>query len=98
MSNFSFDRNLLPPPNAVLQRLGITVTGKMNAGGFWVLRCPFHKEGKESRPSFNMHAIDGFYRCHACGIKGGDVLAFYMAITHKEFREAVIDLGAGRSA
>lgn len=98
MSNLSFVRDLLPPPSVVLQRLGIVVPGKMNAGGFWLLRCPFHKEGNESNPSLNIHAIEGFYRCHACGAKGRDILAFYMALTRKDFREAIIDLGAGRSA
>ena len=98
MNNVSFDRDRLPAPNVVLQRLGIKVAGKMNGGGFWMLYCPFHKDGNESRPSLNVHAVKGFYRCHACGVKGGDILAFYMAITHKDFCDAIADLGAVRSA
>lgn len=32
----------------------------------------------------NLHKTSGHYRCHACGAKGSDILAFYMNITGKK--------------
>lgn len=88
-----FCRAKLPSPAMVLQRLMIPVLG-INHAGFFILRCPFHKNGQEQHPSLNFHATSGHYRCHACGACGGDVLAFYMTVTGKDFRDAAHDLGA----
>ena len=33
------------------------------------------------------------FRCHACGVKGGDVIALHRLITGMGFAEAVRDLG-----
>lgn len=88
-----FNRALLPTPLTVLSQLGIH-PGKPNQSGYWKLCCPFHKDGKESNPSLNLHHINGHYRCHACGVKGGDILDFYMQITSLGFIDACIALGA----
>lgn len=88
-----FNRDLLPRPITVLRQFNIK-PGKINHRGYWQLRCPFHKNANESHPSFNLHHVDGHYRCHACGIKGRDILAFYMHKTGKRFIDAVIALGA----
>jgi hypothetical protein len=88
-----FNRSALPMPIAVLTKLGIK-PGKANQGGFWSLRCPFHKNGKELKPSLNLQQVQGYYRCHACGAKGGDILSFYMDVTGKHFVAAAYELGA----
>jgi hypothetical protein len=88
-----FSRALLPAPHFVLKLLGIQ-PGRTNNRGYWRIRCPFHKQGKELNPSFNLHHGDGHYRCHACGVKGRDILDFYMCITGKKFIDACIALGA----
>jgi DNA primase len=83
----------LPCPIAVLKKLGVK-PGKANSAGYWSLRCPVHKGGFEAVPSLNMQQITGHYRCHACGIKGGDALEFYRHATNKGFVESAKDLGA----
>lgn len=90
---FHFNRSLLPMPIVVLQRFGIK-PGKANRGGYWILCCPFHKDGKEKNPSLHLQQVKGNYRCHACGIKGGDILSFYRAVTGKSFKDAAQELGA----
>lgn len=37
------------------------------------LKCPFHKGGNESKPSFYVNVVNGVYFCHTCNI-GGPVL------------------------
>lgn len=88
-----FNKSGLALPVSVLGRLGIAHK-QVNAKGYWVLRCPFHKDGQEKNPSLNVHYINGHYRCHTCGEKGGDILAFYMAVTGKKFFESACELGA----
>jgi len=87
-----FNRSRLPNPIDVLHQLDI-ITEKANSKGYLKLRCPFHKDGNEKTPSLNLHKTTGHYRCHACGTKGTDILAFYMGITDKSFVEAAKDLG-----
>lgn len=88
-----FNRANLPSPLTVLNQLGIH-PGKTNSQGYWLLPCPFHKNGKELNPSFNLHHLKGHYGCHACGAKGGDIIQFYRQVTGASFIEAVIALGA----
>lgn len=88
-----FNRFYLPTPIRLLDQLGI-LPQKENAKGYIKLRCPFHKDGNEKTPSLSMHKSEGHYRCHACGAKGGDILAFYMNITGKPFITAAKELGA----
>jgi hypothetical protein len=87
------NRKLLPTPLTVLSQLSIR-PGRPNQPGYWKLCCPFHKDGKESNPSLNLHHTNGHYRCHACGAKGGDILDFYMQITSLGFIDACISLSA----
>ena len=88
-----FNRSALPMPIVGLDRLGIKA-GKANRGGFWVLCCPFHKDGREKNPSLHLQQVTGHYRCHACGAKGGNILDFYRAVTGKSFKNAARELGA----
>jgi DNA primase len=37
--------------------------------------------------------VDGHFRCHACGARGGDIIALHMLVTGKSFIEAVHELG-----
>lgn len=59
------------------------------AGGKLAVFCPFHKDGKESNPSLMMNIKDGHFRCFTCGAKGGDVIAFYRAVTGDSFGSAL---------
>jgi DNA primase len=87
-------KSQLLSPAAVLDMLGVRYhrTGAVISG-----YCPFHKEGKERNPSLIMDAKDGHYKCFACGEKGGDVIAFYRAVTGKCFKSAIRALSAWRA-
>lgn len=86
----SFSKENLPPPKKVLELLNIRYLAR---GGDWIqVFCPFHANGQERNSSLSMHTQSGHYKCHACGAKGGDVIAFYRAITGCGFREALKDL------
>ena len=92
-----FNKSSLPLPIAVLGKLKIKPKKPPNAAGYWSLPCPFHKNGKEKHPSLNLHYINGNYRCHACGARGGDILDFYRKVTGKGFIESARDLNAWES-
>lgn len=94
-NQFGFDRAKLPSPIAVLNMLRISA-GRANRGGYFKLRCPFHKNGVERSPSLNVHQVEGHFLCHACNAKGGDILAFYMKVTGSSFTRAAKELGAWR--
>lgn len=60
------------------------------------MRCPVHKAGMEATPSLRVNLEDGHFRCMACGVKGGDVLALHRLITGAGFTQAAHELGAMR--
>ncbi len=85
------DRSSLPSAVRYLRDQGL-FTGKPR--GEWVpIKCPTHKGGNETHASMNVSLVDGHYRCHVCGEKGGDVVALHRTITGKSFVDAVRDLG-----
>ncbi|MGZ8927055.1 MAG: CHC2 zinc finger domain-containing protein [Methylobacter sp.] len=75
ISPFDFYRHELP--NAPLKKHG------WNEGGL----CPFHADNKPG--SFRVNLATGAYKCFACGIAGGDVIAFTMAYYGLAFTEAL---------
>ena len=88
----SLDHGSLPTSLQYLTERGLL---KGKARGEWAaITCPSHKGGAEKNPSLNVSMIDGHFRCHACGVKGGDVVALHRLITGMGFVEAVRDLGA----
>ena len=86
----NLDKSGLTSPSVVLDVLGIKY--KLSIAGLGV-HCPFHKGGKEHNPSLLMNTKYGHYKCFACGAKGGDVIAFYRAVTGAGFVEALKALG-----
>jgi DNA primase len=78
LSPFDFYRHELP--GATLKRLG------WNDGGL----CPFHSDNKPG--SFRVNLATGAYKCFACGMAGGDVVAFTMALYGLKFAEALLKL------
>lgn len=84
------DRSSLPAPARYLAEHGL-FTGRPR--GEWVsVRCPSHKGGDERKPSMRVSLVDGHFACHACGTKGGDIVALHRLVTGKGFRDAVADL------
>ena len=87
----SLDRGSLPTPSQYLTERGLL---KGKARGEWAaIICPAHKGGAEQTPSLRVSQIDGHYCCHACGVKGGDIVALHRLISGMGFLEAVRDLG-----
>ena len=87
----SLDRGSLPTPLQYLTQRGLF---KGKAPGEWAaITCPAHKGGAEQNPSLRVSKVDGHYCCHACGEKGGDIVALHRLITGMGFLEAVRDLG-----
>jgi DNA primase len=85
------DRASLPSPMAYLLQRGAL---KTKPRGEWAsICCPSHKGGDEQHPSLRVSLTDGHFCCHACGAKGGDVIALHRLATGLGFVEAVHDLG-----
>jgi DNA primase len=57
------------------------------------MRCPVHKGGEEQHKSMLVSLVDGHFKCLACGVKGGDIIALHRLVTGLGFRDAVRDLG-----
>src|SRR3954463_14321770 len=55
------------------------------AGPRYVARCPFHEE---RTPSFSVNAVEKFYYCFGCGVKG-DVITFVRETEQLDFAGAV---------
>lgn len=85
-----FDRSLLPDSATYFARVGVKLLGR---GAWRSARCPFHDD---ARPSLRVHVPSGAWRCMACGMRGGDVLAFERARTGASFVAAARALGAWR--
>ena len=83
--NADFIKNSLRPldfykhelPSAKLTKQG------WNDGGL----CPFHSDNTTG--SFRVNLITGGYKCFACGMAGGDVLAVTMALYGLQFIDAL---------
>ena len=86
-----FDRNCLPCPSKYYQDQELKLTGGLE----WKnALCSFHKDTK---PSLRVRLDSGSFRCMACGVHGGDVLAFHMQRYKLKFIDAVSALGAWRN-
>jgi phage/plasmid primase-like uncharacterized protein len=66
---------------------------RANSEGWAMARCVFHDD---HNPSLSLNIKTGAFRCLACGVGGGDVLAFHMRKHSMSFIEAARDLGAIR--
>ncbi len=82
-----FQRNLLPDPIRYFESEGLRLAGR---GKWRTTRCPVH--GGET---LRINVETGEFCCiGACEMRGGDVLAFHMAIHGSSFEQAAKALGA----
>ena len=82
-----FVRDRLPDPVSYFEAEGIKLVGP----GRWKTGpCHFH----DGSDSLRVNVQTGAFRCMACGVKGGDVLAYTMQRHAMEFVEAARCLGA----
>ena len=85
----SFDRNLLPDPTAYFEEQGLKLTGPRKAK--WkTTECRFH----DGSDSMRVNTSSGAWVCMSCGKKGGDVLAYELAVTGADFVDAAKAIGA----
>lgn len=83
-----FDRNQLPHPEDYYRDRDLRLTGR----GKWRTTCCVFHDGSDS---MRINLMSGAFVCMAgCGAKGGDVLAYHMAVHGMEFVEAAKALGA----
>ena len=62
----------------------------LHQSGEWVnVTCCFHSD---KNPSLSLNLQSGGFFCHACGAKGGDVIAFHRQRFSLGFIEAVAQL------
>jgi len=68
--------------------------GRLRGSGPWrSARCPFHDDGE---PSLSVNMDHGGFTCHACGVRGGDVLDFERRLRGCGYREALDAVGVAR--
>ena len=85
----TYDRNLLPGPTAYFEEQGLKLTGPRKAK--WkTTECKFHG----GTDSMRVNTATGAWVCMSCGKKGGDVLAYELAVTGTDFVEAAKAIGA----
>lgn len=84
----TFERDRLPDPRSYYEAHGLA----LSKGKKWVTTaCQFH----QGSDSMRINLQSGAFVCMAgCGARGGDVLAYHMAVHGLEFIEAAKDLGA----
>lgn len=85
----SFDRTLLPEPAGYYEAQGLRLVGPRSAR--WrTTACAFHG----GSDSMRINIVSGAFCCMNCGARGGDVLAYEMALNYREFIAAARLLGA----
>ncbi len=85
----SFNKDLLPAPADYYEGQGLNIA-KRGSKGWRATNCPFC----ESRDNGNINTDSGAFHCWGCGAKGGDIVAFHMAMHGVDFVDAVKALGA----
>lgn len=85
------ERTSLPSPQHYLTLHKLLSANPRHA---WVaIPCPAHKGGAEKNPSLRVNIKDGCFKCMACGVSGGDIVALHQLRTGLGFIAAVRDLG-----
>ena len=85
---YKVDRSLLPTPAAYYNKQFPTLKIRSE----WVkVLCCFHED---KTPSLSLSMTQGHFKCHACGTKGGDIIAFHMQRYKFGFLDAARALGA----
>lgn len=81
-------RSRLPQPLDFYAAEGILLPGRT---AWRSAICVFHDD---KRPSLRISIETGAFRCMACGVRGGDILAFYGLRRGVTFSDAAKALGA----
>lgn len=85
----SYDRTRLPEPAGYYESQGLTFKGP-RAAKWKTMRCEFHG----GSDSMRVNVASGAFKCMACNVGGGDVLAYHMQANGLEFVDAAKALDA----
>lgn len=77
-------KSRISPRSYLLREIGLNPHD--NARTWVSVNCPFHSD---QHPSMSVHLDSGRFCCHACGAKGGSIIAFEMQRYDLSFRDAV---------
>lgn len=83
-----FDRTQLPDPATYFESQGLPLKGP-RAAKWKTTTCNFHG----GSDSMRVHVATGAWVCMSCGEKGGDVLAYEIKESGREFVDAAKALG-----
>lgn len=83
-----FDRNLLPDPRTYFEAQGLRLASPKKAK-WTTTSCQFHG----GRETMRINMTNGAWICMSCGEKGGDVLAYEIASSGRQFVDAAKSLG-----
>jgi hypothetical protein len=84
----TFNRNLLPDPPTYFENQGLALKGPRSAKWKTTI-CNFHG----GSDSMRVNVATGAWVCMSCGEKGGDVLAYEIKDSGREFVESAKALG-----
>lgn len=85
-SQRGFSRDELPSPFFYYKK----IFPNLRPASEWVnVCCCFHND---SKPSLSLNLKSGRFICHACGVKGGDVIEFHRKHNGLGFKEALLQL------
>ncbi|MBL8343956.1 MAG: hypothetical protein JNN03_00795 [Rubrivivax sp.] len=82
-----FNRDHLPDAGSYFEAAGLRLVGR---GAWRTTKCEFH----DGSDSMRANVRTGAWVCMACGVKGGDVLAYHMQRYGLDFVAAARALGA----
>jgi CHC2 zinc finger len=85
----SYDRTRLPDPVSYYESHGLILKGPRSAK--WKTTCCEFHGGSDS---MRVNVASGAFKCMACNVGGGDVLAYHMQANGLEFVDAAKALGA----
>jgi len=57
----------------IVNDLGVKIYRENSSTGELYCYCPFHKNGQEESPSFNINIMTGRFQCWTCGVKGYNI-------------------------
>lgn len=87
-----FRRELLPPASVFWKRELAPRQLSRPSRGWARTTCPLH--GGDNPTAFVVNLHSGAFYCHACGVKGGDIVAFVQQRDKLDFKTAATALGA----
>jgi DNA primase len=84
VAQFNCELDLTPTEYYSYQFPGISTNREMAK-----VICPFHDD---THPSLSINLEAGWYKCHACGAKGGGITKFHMTRYSLTYKQTITEL------